>query len=294
MRQLSAAKKALLAAPVIIVFNAPTVRAQDKPRLAFEVASVKPSPSSLAMRQLDRDRFTSIMTPLPLIVMAYGLTFCSERVLFLGECPLIYGPVPTWLKTERYEIQGKFPDNFATSHSDMAQLLAGVNLMLQVLFEERFHLKVHRETRELQVWAITVGKNGPKLRPAGPLRMIKQPDGSEVPVHGRNSFTPVPNVPGRRQITFKAASMQQVIESLGAFADRPMVDRTGLKGEYDFEIEYDVDQLAPRSEVLPNPFTGMTCPTLSAALQDVGLKCELRKAPVEVLVIDQIERPSEN
>lgn len=207
---------------------------------------------------------------------------------------MISEPVPAWVKADRFEIQAKIPDSVAASQGQTAaQLRETVGLMLQRLLEDRFHLKLHRETRELQVWAIEIGKNGPKLRSAGPLRMIKAPDGSEVPVHGRNSFTPVPNAPGRRQITFKGSTLQQAVESLAVFADRPLVDRTGLKGEYDFEIEYDVDPLAPHP-VPVSPFFGLTCPTLSTALQDLGLKCELTKALVEVLVVDQVEKPSEN
>jgi uncharacterized protein (TIGR03435 family) len=78
--------------------------------------------------------------------------------------------------------------------------------------------------------------------------------------------------------------------------DRPVLDRTGLNGEYDFKIEYAVDPDATNRSggVMTALFSGLTCSGLSAALQDLGLKCESTKGPVEVLVIDHVEKPSEN
>ena len=82
--------------------------------------------------------------------------------------------------------------------------------------------------------------------------------------------------------------MQQAAEGLTPHADEPVIDRTGLKGQYGFTVEYETDQGAPFGASLLN------CPTLSTALQDVGLRCESTKAPVQVLVIDHVERPAEN
>src|SRR5262245_6133994 len=136
-----------------------------------------------------------------------------------------------------------------------------------------------------------------KLRSAGPLQMIKAADGSEVPVHGRNSSELVQGVPGRRRITFKASTLQQAVEGLAMYANAPIVDRTALRGEYDFELEYDAEQPTPRLDSAvgpPNPFTSMTCPILSTAIEHLGLKCESMKAPVRVLVIDSVQKPKEN
>jgi uncharacterized protein (TIGR03435 family) len=160
--------------------------------------------------------------------------------------------------------------------------------MFQALLEDRFHLKVHWETKEVPVWALTVAKSGPKLKAAEPHALVKLPDGTETEWHGRFGDEPVRGQPGRRRITFKGTTMQQVVEGLAPHADAPVIDRTGLKGQYDFTIEYDTDQGAPFG------VSGLNCPTLSTALQDVGLKCESTKAPVQVLVIDHAEKPSEN
>lgn len=109
--------------------------------------------------------------------------------------------------------------------------------------------------------------------------------------------------PGRR-LEFKASTMQKLAESLAIFVDRPILDRTGLKGEFDFTIEYELDLTAPGGDAsadLSNPMgkmlagPGIGGPALFTAVQEqLGLKLESTKAPVEVLVVDRLERPSEN
>jgi uncharacterized protein (TIGR03435 family) len=172
--------------------------------------------------------------------------------------------------------------------------------MLQVLLEDRFHLKVHQETKERPVYALTVAKNGPKLTQTGSPVLVGAVDGTSVEQHGLSAFEPVlaPDGSriGRRRITFQGSSMEQVADSLTSYSDRPVLDRTGLKGKYDFKIEYDVDSeiVNPNGGILNNLYSGLTCSGMSSGLQDLGLKCESTKAPVEILVIDHVERPSEN
>ena len=85
--------------------------------------------------------------------------------------------------------------------------------------------------------------------------------------------------------------MKDAAEAFGMYFDRPIVDKTAIQGEYDFTIEYEDE---PSIRVRGNPFSGLTSSALSVALQEVGLKLESTKAPVEVLVIDHVERPTEN
>jgi uncharacterized protein (TIGR03435 family) len=85
--------------------------------------------------------------------------------------------------------------------------------------------------------------------------------------------------------------MKETAKTLAMYFDRPLLDGTGLKGEYDFSIEYEDE---PTARIPFNPFGGLTLSALSAALQPIGLKVESTKAPVDVLVIDNVERPSEN
>jgi bla regulator protein blaR1 len=103
---------------------------------------------------------------------------------------------------------------------------------------------------------------------------------------------------------FKSSTMQKLAENLGTYFDRPILDRTGIKGEFDFTLEYEIDLTAPvgdpsadsthpAAKLFAGP--GIAGPALFTALQEeLGLKLEPTKAPVEVLVVDHLERPSEN
>ena len=98
--------------------------------------------------------------------------------------------------------------------------------------------------------------------------------------------------------------MQDAANAFAPYFDRPVLDRTGLTGKYDFDVVWEVTPDAPRVAAVENPsgrggnyfnpFTGLTVSELSIALKDAGLRVESAKAPIEVLVIDRIERPSEN
>jgi bla regulator protein BlaR1 len=324
---LSVAKKAALATagiaaiavPIAIgVLNAPAIRAQQsQPRPSFEVASVKPIDRETMHRDheghlLDADRFVDRTDLMTYIVEAYvpGGS-CTIKVAVGQDCPLISlsRTVPAWVRTDRFEIQAKLPPNFPiyTERQKRSGDTPQLNLMLQVLLEDRFHLQVHRETRELPVYALTVGKNGPKFKPTPPGGdQLKITDGNLVEFHGLVGMLNVPSQNGapRQRLSFQASSMAEAAEGFGRYVDRPVLDQTGLKEDYDFAIEYDVDQTASAPPSvdkssglggnLPNPFAGLTPAALSSALQDVGLRLESTKAPVEVLVIERVEKPSGN
>jgi bla regulator protein BlaR1 len=300
-----AAATALLAAGTLV-----HAQSQSQPRPAFEVASVKPTMQRHGGPRLDGARYSDAASLRSFVVMAYGLNSCAMRAASGIDCPLISG-LPAWAKTppnattDLFEIQATLPDNPRVSSGYTApQVRMGevvqLDLMLQVLLEDRFHLKFHRETKELPVYTLTVGKNGAKLKQTAAPHMVTGADGASVEQHGFAAFEPVlspdGSSTGRRRITFRGGSMQQVADSLTTYSDRPVLDRTGLKGEYDLTIDYEVDQGARNSGggVLANLFSGLTCSGMSSALQDVGLKCESTKGAVEVLVIDHVEKPSEN
>src|SRR5262249_11700325 len=138
--------------------------------------------------QIEGDRFIGKTDLLSFIVRAYlGGSSCVMKTATQEPCTLIAG-VPGWVKTEAYEIQAKLPSNLVPKYT-VRQLRLGdtpeFNSMLQVLLEDRFHLKVHWEMREVPVYAVTLGKDPLKLTktPAeGEFR--KQPDGSLYEVHG--------------------------------------------------------------------------------------------------------------
>jgi uncharacterized protein (TIGR03435 family) len=255
----------------------------------FEVASVKPVGSgdgalkSAGVRGfrpgLEHRRLSLRMNLYALIVNAYGLRGCPPFGEFAGCNLLLRGP--DWLRKDQFEIEAKMPDDSPDyTGTQFVNLRAPqLQLMLQALLADRFRLKVHHETKDLPVYALTIGKRGPKF---------KKSDGSKEPLL---MFRPTvqPNGPKIIQLVGENGTMQELVDLYGKFMDRPVVDRTGLKDRYDFTMDYEADADKP------GPFTELTGPGLFKAFEDqLGLKWEATKGSVEVLVIDHAEKPSEN
>ena len=170
--------------------------------------------------------------------------------------------------------------------------------MLQVLLVDRFKLAVHRETKELPIYSLVVAKGGSKLHEAKPgdtyPNGIKGPDGRPVP-RGSHFMRM-----GRGELTAQGIGMDDIAHLLTRQTGRTVVDNTGLKGNYDFTLHWTPDQIAPT----PNgPGSGgpdsstssESGPSIFTAIQEqLGLKLESQKGPVEILVVDHVERPSEN
>ncbi len=143
--------------------------------------------------------------------------------------------------------------------------------MLQTLLAERFQLKYHRETREMPVYALVIAKGGPKLKESDPETPRKANHG----VNGRY-----------QNMDFTQATMDELADGIGV--DRPVINRTGLTGKYDFKVE-----ATPEFRINSNPDPSDI--TIFDALQKtLGLRLEPQKAPIEVLVVDHIGKPTEN
>jgi uncharacterized protein (TIGR03435 family) len=175
---------------------------------------------------------------------------------------------PGWMETERWDVEG-LPD--VPGEPSLKQMQS----LIRKLLEERFGLKVHKESKELAVYAITVAKGGEKLTTSG-----GDPNGT--PFENENSNGGV--------VTMRMTNMSMVefAPDLGYFLDRPAVDQTHLTGRYDFQLKWTADE----SKAPPD---GTAPPGMFTAIQEqLGLKLEPAKAPVDVLVIDKVERPSAN
>jgi uncharacterized protein (TIGR03435 family) len=175
---------------------------------------------------------------------------------------------PGWMETERWDVEG-LPD--VPGEPSLKQM----QNLIRKLLEERFGLKVHKESKELAVYAITVAKSGEKLTTSG-----GDPNGT--PFENENSNGGV--------VTMRMTNMSMVefAPDLGYFLDRPAVDQTHLTGRYDFQLKWTADE----SKAPPD---GTAPPGMFTAIQEqLGLKLEPAKAPVDVLVIDKVERPSAN
>jgi len=251
----------------------PPVRMAANADPAFEVATIKPSdpnrPGKLfTVRGTD---VVTINTTLnDLISMAYNL-----------HAKQITGG-PSWLDSEKYDITGR-PDT--PGQPNVTQ----IKIMIQKLLADRFQLKFHREKKELAVYAITAGKTGTKISKseADPNGLPGLFFGGAGPAGGVN-------------FNVRNATLAEVANTLqGSILDKPVVDQTGLEGKYDFIVKFTPDpgQMAGFGGGGPPPANTNpdAPPDLFAAFQQqLGLRIETAKAPVDVLAIDKIEKPSAN
>jgi uncharacterized protein (TIGR03435 family) len=178
--------------------------------------------------------------------------------------------------------------------------------MLRALLEDRFKLRVHREPKEVPVYFLTLAKNGPKLEAIKEGSCVPI-DANHIPAPIATPGQPLPNYCGPRfqlrgltaTLTSQGVTMEQFSGvPLSRMVGRPVIDKTGLaSGRYDFQIDF---EYAPRSGPssdpgAPEPPAASEAPSIFEVLQaKLGLKLEPGKGPGETLVIDHVERPTEN
>jgi uncharacterized protein (TIGR03435 family) len=297
-----------------------------EPKPSFDVISIKPSPPLGAGGPIRigggplGDRFTMNSATLRMLLqMAFQR---AGNTSLAGQLQIIGGP--GWMDSERYDIQAKTDCSGGTFSRDRLQL------MVQSLLEDRFQLKAHRDTRELPIYNLVVTKDGPKIKkaadqitptlaqtlpapcepgaaavntpplpPAGPQFDPKTlPRGAVMMMMGPNGMT----------MKAMATRFDTIVRLLQNQLGRTIMDKTGLEGLYDFELTFSQEGLSSpfgRGLPLPPPPGGAPtatpavtaadpAPSLLTAIQDLGLKLEPSKGPVEVLVIDSVEKPTEN
>ena len=231
--------------------------------LAFEVATIKPSNpevqgQSILVGRGGGNMFTTTNTTLnDLISFAWDL---HVRQIVNG---------PSWLESERFDVTAK-PEQQGVPNATQLRAMA------QKLITERFGLVFHKEKRDLSAYVITVTKSGHKL--------TKNDSGGILPGFGGRG----PGAIGVRNTTMtEFASFLQ-----GRLLDRPVVDQTGLSGKFDFQLEWRPDQLGGQPGGAPLPPQVESRSDLFTAFQEqLGLKLESTKAPVEVYVIDKVQKP---
>jgi uncharacterized protein (TIGR03435 family) len=239
-------------------------RVADRPaasRRTFEVASVKRTPPPTgnginSSMRLDPGRLTCSNVSLKkLIYESYGVKDYQ-----------VSGP--DWLGTEIYDITATVPPGVTRDD---------VQVMIQSLLADRFRLSLHRDTKEMPVLALVVGKTGSKLQEVEFAR------GSTSASQGKFTAVTVP--------------IRNFTEFLSRQTGRPVLDMTGLKGFYSFTLSYTPDQApsAPGPDSGPIAESAVGASLFTAIQEQLGLKLEARKAPVEILVVDHAEKtPTEN
>jgi bla regulator protein BlaR1 len=321
---LATAAVTALAQPIVVgVLTAPRLRAQSPAvpawqtagggKMAFDVASVKPTQT--------RGRPTSNV---PLIGDAYAptgglfsatntslmnyLRFAFKDIKLAYQATPDLAAAPAWIRTGQYDIEAR-----AQGHPTKDQL----RLMMQSLLEERFRLAVHYEKRKLPLYALVLakeGKTGAQLKPDDGTCSITTGDVQAIntapqlpPASSPAVTSPIPQIPcgilmpvpasmpGRMRIAGRKVTLAFLAEMASApvtGVDRPVFDHTGLGGTYDISFEFSP---RPNGPLPPGFAPDDAGPTFFEALQDqLGLRLVPQAGPVDVLVVDRIEQPSEN
>jgi uncharacterized protein (TIGR03435 family) len=236
---------------------------------SFEVATIKPSKADQQGKffRLGGRRFTTTNATLDDLI-SYAYRIHANQII----------GAPGWAETGKYDINAE-PDGDGAPNDQQWKD------MMQKLLAERFALTFHRDKKELSVYLLSVARGGPKL-----TKSAADPNG-----HFGWSFR------GRigGDLSFTNANMADFANLMQRnVLDRPVVDQTGLTGKYDFNLDFTPDESqfeGMGAKVSPQTDSANAPPNLYTAIQEqLGLKLEATKAPAEVLVIDHVEKPSEN
>ena len=255
--------------------------------------------------------FSAISVPLlHYITFAYKLSGTEELALRMDYWAGLDLHVPDWVRNDRYDIEARTSEP-ATKDQ--------MRLMMQSLLAERFKLAVHWEAREVPVFALvlaTPGMPGPQLQPHSAIDdcvTTALPESSDSSASGGaqgthattpNAALPIPcgmvarlpvSAQGARRFGGRNVTMTMLAESMPfqtglATLERPLIDKTGLTGGFDFSIEW----TPPEDMGQPGDVGSFGAPFREALKKQLGLKLEPQKAPVEVLVIDHVEQPTAN
>jgi uncharacterized protein (TIGR03435 family) len=240
----------------LFLFTPNATRGQAPAKLEFEVATVKPSQSGEGGAAIR--------------ILPGGQTYLLTNITLKNMIFVAYDVTPdrvsggpNWTDSGRFDVEGK--TDHATNRPERMQLL-------QALLADRFKLVLRRQSKEVPVYALIVDKSGSKLR--------------ENTDKGLSQMSPI----ARGQINFHNIPMQVLTgQFLTGASGRPVADETGLKGSYDFDLKYTPDQqggAAPSDPPFPDLFTALR--------EQLGLRLESQKGPVDFLIIDHAERPSDN
>ena len=247
-----------VAANVIFLMMA-TLYAQPAMAPGFEVASIKPTPpdqwNGPSGGKAGKGKYTMHNRTIKTYIM---------RAYSVGPNQVVGGP--SWLDSDRFDIDAK-----AEQPIDDDQVLM---TMLRALLSERCKLALHHEYRPIEAYVLEVAKSGPKLEKSA------------------DSATDATTNSGHGSIDARVITMKYFAEVLSRQMDLPVVDQTKLEGAFNLKLTWSPESDRPvRPGQLPAMDSG---PSIFTAIQQLGLRLQARKTPVDVLVIDRIEMPSEN
>ena len=269
---------------------------------AFEVASIKPNNSGdgRVMMQNQPGRMTMTNVTLKLLI---------RQAYQLQDFQITGGP--GWITSDHFDINAKTPDGFAPTPGPPAPGSGPgpMQLMLRALLAERFKLGVHNETKESPIYALIVARSDGKLGPS--LRKSDTDCAAQFAAARGRGPLPPPALPqpgepipcgmriGPGNLAMGGSPLSQFANSLAMFTGRVVLDRTGLAGNYDVTLTWTPDQMPQRPPGAPDPLINGVAidpngPSLFTAVQEqLGLKLDSQRGPVDMLVIDRAEKPVE-
>jgi uncharacterized protein (TIGR03435 family) len=245
----------------------PFLQRQDQPaRLTFEVVSVKPSKPG---------RDNGAMKVLPggqeFVAQNFPIRLMIARMHWVPSRQITGGP--EWTDSELWDIQAK-ADRRGYTREQMMEMLGN-------LLEEEFKLKLRKDVKEGPVYALTVDKSGLKMK------VNESPENFEIPIQGGPGGVTV----GKR------VAMERLCFQLGSFLQndgRPVIDKTGLTGYYDFTLSF-LPELPPGFDKANLPAEMLNRPSIFEAVKSqLGLKLEAQKGPVDYYVVERVEKPAGN
>src|SRR5215472_8597785 len=280
----------------------------------FEVASIKPAaPQEMGRMMVGMRGGPGTPDPTQVTFTNMSLSGLATVAYGIRDYQLT---APAWMDSTRFDVVAKIPAG-ATKDD--------FKLMLQNLLAERFKLVVHQDSKEVPVYALLVGKNGSKLKESPKDGPAEDP-AAAGPSPGRGQIGPPPRdkngfpilrggrgnlmlmgPSGRLQTVGGHVTVSQFAANLSGLLGRPVIDETGLKGEFDYQLEFTTEGLALMRGLPPPPpgaeggrgpavQASEPGPSIFTALQDqLGLKLETRKGPMDMIVVDSCEKsPTEN
>ncbi|HEY4356736.1 MAG TPA: TIGR03435 family protein [Acidobacteriaceae bacterium] len=287
-----AALAAGVSRPIALHAQVPT----SEHRPSFEVASIRQNLTN------DRRSF-SVQPGGRLVVRNASLKDLIAAAFGMADIPaLVHDRIlggPDWIDSDHYDIEAKASTEFQYSPGGPPKEML---LMLRSLLEDRFKLVAHRDTREMPVLNLVIARKDGKLGP-GLHKSALDCDALYAP--GRNAVPPAPRQPnepppcrlmgGPARTIASGVTMQQLAANLSNHLERLVIDKTGLTERFDFNMGWTPDRLPTAAPPPGIPPVDPNGPSLVTALQEqLGLKVEAGRGPVDVLVIESVERPTPN
>jgi uncharacterized protein (TIGR03435 family) len=250
-----------VSAPAFCQTAPPAPQQQDSPAATFryDVVTIKPDPTGHGFMKRTPDSFSMGGMPVVTVIRnAYGVLMDDQLI-----------GLPGWAQSEPITIEAKMDADAAAAFGKLPPMeqWKQSQLMLQALLADRFGLKIHHEAKDLPIYELTIAKGGCKMKQTAP----DSGGGNAVYSSGK--------------ITAHSISVESLAVNLSFTVGRVIVNKTGLEGGYDLTLEYAPDG-ADASDPRPSIFTALE--------EQLGLKLVPAKGPVDVIVVDQIERPTAN